>query len=390
MEQLLATVGPLVPTSWTSIALSLFLVLFTIIYIRSIPKKPYKSPPMVGRFMWPLLGVAKRFGTEPVSLLHECKDKFGSVFTLNVAGKSFTFLTDADLFQYFFNPAKANSCRVKKSKATESEASKLAISFDHAVLEFISRVFSIPVPDFMSQHITMVNTMRAKLSPNTTLPFYTKEIASNLMDVFEKTEKDKHIRGYTWDAKGTDDLFKGIVETLFWSTVKSLYEKDAFISDDFDACKCFQTLDEQFEIRASGYVPESLMSSFKAAKNTLLNMITRVSNKMDLNVPEHEKRMFQSLSDALRDSVEDQTTILHFGLAMLWASQANSLPSSLWTICYVISDPEIYSKLQKEVDDVFTNHIQNPRDLTFEKLNLFPYVKACIYEGMLLTYNLMN
>ncbi|KAG2392334.1 hypothetical protein C9374_012586 [Naegleria lovaniensis] len=376
--------------SYWSIGFAILIVLFTIMYFRLMPKKPSKSPPMIGRYI-PFIGVAKRFGTEPIKLLEECKEKHGEIFTLNIAGKCFTFLTDPELFQYFFNPAKGNSCRVK-TKKTVHEESKHAISFDHAVLEFISRVFGIPVNDFMSQHITMVNTMRAKLSPNTTLPFYTKEIASNLLDVFEKGTSSwsdqaslshpSSVRGFTWNENGTNDLFKGIVETLFWSTVKSLYEKDAFLTDEFDACKAFQILDEQFEIRASGMVPESFMSTFSKAKQFLLRNISDIASKLDATKPEDQKRMFQSLSDALKDNVEDQKTILHFGLAMLWASQANSLPSSLWTICFVVSNPEIYSKLQQEVDDVFTNHIKNPRDLSFENLHLFPYVKACVYEAI--------
>ena len=367
--------------NYFTVGLSVIIVLITILYIKLIPKKPAKSPPMEGRFLWPFMGVGKRFGTEPVKLLNECKKKYGDVFTLHVAGKCFTFLTDAELFQYFFNPAKGNSIRVKNKKPS-GEEHKLAISFDHAVLEFISRVFGIPVNDFMSQHITMVNTMRAKLSPSTTLPFYTKEIASNLMDVFEKTtENNTNVMGYVWDPKGTDDLFKAITETLFWSTVKSLYDKKAFISNEQDACKSFQTIDSQFEIRASGYVPESWMKTFKGSKDFLLKMISSLSTNMDDTTPDNEKRMFQLLREALKDVVEDQSTIDHFGLAMLWASQANSLPSSLWTICYVCKEPAIYEKLQKEVDEVFANHLENPRDLTFEKLNLFPYVKACIYEG---------
>ncbi|KAL9644974.1 hypothetical protein ABK040_004467 [Willaertia magna] len=361
------------------------LALVILLYFITIPKRYRNSPPIIGRFI-PFIGVAKQFGTEPITLLEESKKKYGDVFTLNVAGKCFTFFTDKELFNIFFNPAKANACKVGKNNNNSDKA----VSFDHAVIEFTSRVFGIEEEDFFKQHIKMVNLMRSRLSPSTTLPGYTKEIASNLMNVFEKTEKDTHIKGSVWKENGCEDLFQNIIETLFWSTVKSLYEKEAFLSNDKDSCQAFQTLDKNFEIRASGIVPEFLLKSFCEAKNFLISMIKQSAKRLDNdnnngtnnNVEFSDKdRIFTVIREALMDEVSVNST-LGFCLSVLWASQANSLPSTLWTICYVISNKDIYEKLQKEIDQVFSEQINDPRELTYEKLNLFPYLTACVYEGV--------
>lgn len=77
LKTLLSMSSSLTDSYWT-IMFALLIVLITAIYFKLMPKKPPKSPPMVGRYI-PFIGVAKRFGIEPIKLLEECKEKYGEV-----------------------------------------------------------------------------------------------------------------------------------------------------------------------------------------------------------------------------------------------------------------------------------------------------------------------
>jgi hypothetical protein len=125
-----------------------------------VPWKKFgsKQPAMVGQFWPPLLGVAKEFNIDPIGLFNSCREKHGDVYTLNIARRLFTVLHDPKDFDLFFVNYKA------KQNAVAQDSSEV-ISFDEAVQEFTSRVFGLPVPEFMENHTTLIHTFRTNLSP---------------------------------------------------------------------------------------------------------------------------------------------------------------------------------------------------------------------------------
>ncbi|XP_048497200.1 obtusifoliol 14-alpha demethylase-like [Beta vulgaris subsp. vulgaris] len=70
-------------------------------------KTPIKSskhlPPPVVKGRLPLIGGLLRFVTNPTKMLTEEYENLGSVFTLNVFNKNFTFLLEPDVIGHFFN-----------------------------------------------------------------------------------------------------------------------------------------------------------------------------------------------------------------------------------------------------------------------------------------------
>jgi hypothetical protein len=112
---------------------------------------------MLGQFWPPVLGVAKEFNIDPIGLFKRSREKHGDVYTLNIARRLFTILHDPQDFDLFFISYKA-----KQNALVQDQ--KEVISFDQAVQEFTSRVFGLPVNEFMDNHHVLIHTIRTNLS----------------------------------------------------------------------------------------------------------------------------------------------------------------------------------------------------------------------------------
>jgi len=72
-----------------------------------------------------------------------------------------------------------------------------------------------------------------------------------------------------------------------------------------------------------------------------------------------------------------------WGIAALWASQANSLPISTWTITYILNNPAIREKVLEELKQVnFEKDEAGNYIMSYDKVNAMNYLRACVNEGM--------
>ncbi|HEV8636274.1 MAG TPA: cytochrome P450 [Chloroflexota bacterium] len=76
----------------------------------------------------------------------------------------------------------------------------------------------------------------------------------------------------------------------------------------------------------------------------------RLAALFDVRRP-NESALIRAREDYLRVRVNDFETN-RFQLAMLWASQANTIPAAFWTIAFVLSDPEAAATIREEIDRV--------------------------------------
>eukprot|EP01080_Neovahlkampfia_damariscottae_P011430 gene11430-4597_t len=260
----------------------------------------------------------------------KCKEKYGDVFTLYVGGRYFTYIMDPNEMKIFF---------VTNKK----------ISFDDAAVEFTNRVFGISRPDFFEGHKELISTVRNSFATNLLEESVTKYI-KDLKEEFEK-----------WNEKGEGKLYKTLVKTVFWSNMKTIL-KEKFDFEKYSECeKLFHDLDDNFEIAASGLIPEFVFKPVANARNYFYQMFDQTLIKFHKN---EDDDFDSSLYSALIKKIgTDTEAARYFGIAILWAGEANSLPG---TYC---------DKLMNEIKNVL-----NDEPLTFENLQKMNYTRNVVME----------
>lgn len=379
------------------------------------PRKPSRSPPLIGQYWWPFLGCAISFGKDPPHFLLQCKQSYGNLFTLNVAGKAMTFMFDYDLFDVFFAPSKSNQVAVDSSghAATANDGSLSAsknkvvdaVSFDHGVQEFTARVFGLPTEQFLDEHHVLLTSLRTAIAPSTGLPTYMTRLHEYLLkELDEKFAQTQRV----------DDLFELVSEVLFFSSVRSLFGTKFFESlgtmsmssvaekknsDDKREYNMFKKFDQWFELAASGSVPHRFLPGFLQSKDGLLSILTQLRSDMDNGDGSTDSyKLFETLLISLekncRSNVSetefDERSKMHtyWGLALLWASQANSLPATFWTLAHLLNNDECMEQVKKEIEQVLSQSEDTGSDLntsTTQQLyspDRFPYLTACVKEGI--------
>jgi len=360
-----------------------------ILFLYQSPKKHSKSPPLIGQFWLPFLGCAISFGKDPPRFLLDCKEKHGNIFTLNVAGKSMTFLFDHDLFDVFFAPSKSNQMAVH---APLSDTTVDAVSFDHGVQEFTARVFGMPTDQFLDEHQILLTSLRTAISPSTGLPMYIKKLHEHLMEMiderFEKTER-------------VDDLFEVVSELLFFGSMRSLLGNKFFelasknMNDESETeYVTFKRFDKWFELAASGYVPHQWLPGFLQSKNHLLTRLINLRKEMEKNKMSEStdsSSLFETLLESLERNGRANSSEKEFaersekhtlwGLALLWASQANSLPATFWTLVHLLNHDDCMEQVKKEIENILVQYPDTDHAELFTPDNL-PYLTACVKEGI--------
>uniref|UniRef100_A0AAY4C069 24-hydroxycholesterol 7-alpha-hydroxylase n=1 Tax=Denticeps clupeoides TaxID=299321 RepID=A0AAY4C069_9TELE len=88
----------------------------------------------------------------------------------------------------------------------------------------------------------------------------------------------------------------------------------------------------------------------------------------------------QTLLQHLVTTITDKF-LPNYGLLMLWASLANAIPITFWTIAFMMSNPITYRTAMEQIDAAMKK--QGIKSLlTLEDLQQMPYVKWCILEAM--------
>jgi 24-hydroxycholesterol 7alpha-hydroxylase len=181
-----------------------------------------------------------------------------------------------------------------------------------------------------------------------------------------------------WGNQGKCDLFSKIVETLFWSSTRALFGEKLFAPKD--SYQSFRDLDSNFEMAASGVVPEFMLGNFAKSKSFLLSLL--LGGKYNEKNPTNMVSIFDRVTQALLARTEESDPKNHhnWGLALLWASQANSLPSTFWTILYILNDKDIERRVREEVDAV--SKVYDLDKSLEQNLEQFPYIRQCVIESI--------
>ncbi|XP_072107578.1 24-hydroxycholesterol 7-alpha-hydroxylase isoform X3 [Mobula birostris] len=192
------------------------------------------------------------------------------------------------------------------------------VDFQEAVQEAVWRTASISRKSFTRSHMAVHDMIKWRLAPSRLHLF-----CSNLSKEFN--ECLMHL-----GTKGTDDLYD-----LVWDWSKS--------------------------------------------KHWLLSLFESIVAKDGKVKPtdDDSKTLLQHLLDTL-----DGNCTANYSLLMLWASQANALPITFWTLAFIISSPLVYKTIMKELCSFFNNQANKKIEMEVADLQKLPYLKCCIIETL--------
>lgn len=230
-----------------------------------------------------------------------------------------------------------------------------SVSFDDSVVEFTSRVFGCPRKEFMDHHKELIGLVRNSMSQNLL------EIAINRYSNHLKNEFSN------WKSQGKGELFNDIYNVVYWSNFKILLG-EIFLNEKFkDSKQFFSKMDNNFEIAASGLIPEFIFS-IRDARDYFYKMFDFGIKSMEIE----EKSILTSIIQRIGS---DEGYTRNFCIAILWASEANSLPGTYWAVVNLLKHPDTLKDVIKELDDVI-----GKEDITYEHLSKLNFTKSVVLE----------
>ncbi|KAL4233855.1 hypothetical protein ACF0H5_008531 [Mactra antiquata] len=328
-----------------------FLVVLTSLLTVFYFKKKYNGRPVPSRGGWiPWLGCAIQFGKGPLQYIGKMRDELGPVFSLKVAGENLTFISDVEDFHHFFH-----------SKST---------SFQMAVQQPVQKLGCVSEELFFRAHTKLHDQVKSFLSPRNI-----KDLTSTLSQQLNKTMNEYTFSSDNEDLMNTVQhiMYKSILNTLWgdnnpFTTSHATYE---------DFIKKFKKFDGDFEYGAK--LPSMLLPKWIAARSYLLNRMKITVNMLkDQSVTSK-----QSLTDALWEVMGSKEKNVHgFAMLLMFASLANAIPASCWTLIFVLTNKPIFERLMTEINDVLKDKTAEDFYLTDEDLQKMKYLRYCVYETL--------
>ncbi|XP_059166238.1 24-hydroxycholesterol 7-alpha-hydroxylase-like [Physella acuta] len=313
-------------------------------------RKGIKLPPVYGGWI-PWLGCAVEFGKRPLDFIEQMRKKLGPVYTLKVAGERMTFLTDSKDFHHFFQSSN--------------------VDFQKAVQSAVQKVASVTEDAFFQNHTKIHDTVKGRLAAG-----HLQNICKNLNGDFKKYLTDVKLQNEN-NKFSSMDLNNIIRRTMYRSVMNNLFGEDVLFvdeKDDFSELeKHFVTFDDQFEYGTR--LPTIFLKEWSTSRYWLLKLFNKVAPKILKEIPDDtsKRNLLQSLL-----SVVDKEHAPNWSLLLLWASLANAIPITFWTLANIYSHPQVKSKVQDEVD----RSINDMDNISESTLATMPYTKQCVLEAI--------
>ncbi|KAF6030541.1 CYP39A1 [Bugula neritina] len=321
--------------------IGLLLYIAAQVYKRNRLYSVLKLPPCYSGWM-PFLGCAIEFGKEPLNFIEKMHRKLGPVYTLYIGGKRMTYLTDEEDYNKYFMQSQH-------------------VDFQKAVHLFVANAASIPSESFLTHHTSIHDLMKGKLATNQ-LPSHSKDLQTQ----FERRLAEISLAG-------SCELNEVIRLIMYPSVIRNLFGEDVLpIHNEESMNKLmvnFVAFDDQFEYGTQ--IPHVFIRKWAQSKQWLLN----VFRKAILQIKSTDDTVLKSLYEMV-----DKEHGANYSLLMLWASLANAIPITFWTVAMILNDPKVHERVIKEISaaqDSSGNIEYNTA--TFEKLK---YIRCCFLEAI--------
>uniref|UniRef100_A0A8B9MA77 Cytochrome P450 family 39 subfamily A member 1 n=1 Tax=Accipiter nisus TaxID=211598 RepID=A0A8B9MA77_9AVES len=248
----------------------------------------------------------------------------GPIFTIFALGKRFTFVTEEEGTEVFF-----------KSKD---------LNFEQAVQAAVKNAVSVPAEAFYQNYGNLYIMMKGKMGPSN-LHMFTVTLCKEL------NEHMAHL-----GTEGTGDLNDLVRHVMYPAAVNTLFGKDICPTSQSEIKEFeehFQKYDEDFEYA----------SQIDDAHGIRITGVLLAGLSTERHLP------WRMMSP-------------NYGLLMLWASQANTVPIAFWTLVFILSYPSIYKKIMEDLASVFGKAGKDKIEVSEEDLKKLPFIKWCTLEAI--------
>ncbi|XP_053571037.1 cytochrome P450 7A1 [Bombina bombina] len=345
-------------------------------FIVGIRRRQPGEPPLENGLI-PYLGCALQFGANPLEFLRKRKTKLGDTFTCRIAGKFVHFVTDP----FEFNAVMRHGRHFDWEKFHFATSAK---AFGHT-----SMVADDGKPT-ENVHETFMKTMHGDaLDPLITT------MMENLQHTMINSSKD-------WV---TDGLYAFCYRVMFEAGYLTLFGKEFNSKEDkniarqeaqraliLNAIENFKEFDKIFPALVAGLPIHVFKTAYSARENLAKDLLHENLRKRDNISDLVTLRMF--LNDTLSTLTDMDKAKTH--LALLWASQANTLPATFWSVFYILGCPKAMKAAKEEVQQVLEKASQKVSFdgkyvyLKRQDLDDMPILDSIIKESMRLSSASLN
>ncbi|KAF0046447.1 cytochrome P450 7B1 [Scophthalmus maximus] len=331
------------------------------------------EPPLITGWI-PVVGKALEFGRNSYKFLEEHKKKFGDIFTVQIAGKYMTFIMNPLMYPNIIKHGR------------QLDFHEFAKKIGPIAFGYQSGVYKT----FPGLHEKIQRAFLLLQGDN--LPSLTESMMGNLLLVF----RQDHL-GERPGEEGpwrSSSLYKFCNSVLFEATFLTMYGRPPSTSrhNNMEFLReNFTTYDNMFPLLAA-QIPIWLLGQTKAVREKLINVLLPQKVSCWSNTSQFIKRRSEIL-DQVDPLTEFDKGAHHF--AILWASVANTVPASFWTLYYLVSHPDALERVRKEIKDVLVHdrvEFSSDRDvsLSIKQLDKLLYLESAIKESLRLSSSSMN
>ncbi|XP_069026266.1 cytochrome P450 7B1 [Embiotoca jacksoni] len=334
-------------------------------------KRRDSEPPLIKGWI-PFLGKALEFGKDAHKFLEEHKEKFGDVFTVQIAGKYMTFIMNPLLYPNI----------IKQGRQLDfHEFANRAAPFTFGYPPVIGGKF----PGLHEQIRRSFHLLQGD-----GLTSLTESMMGNLMLVF----RQDHLGEEEEDGWRSGSMYEFCYSVMFEATFLTMYGRPGasrrhsgmgVLRDDFIK------FDTMFPLLIAE-IPIWLLGRTKAIREKLIDHFLPHRMSFWSNMSQFIRRRSEVFDqyDMLRDV---DKAAHHF--AILWASVANTVPATFWAMYYLVSHPAALHAVRQEIQDVLRDdavEFRSDKDLTLsrEQLDKLLRLDSAISESLRLSSASMN
>ncbi|XP_077348864.1 cytochrome P450 7A1 isoform X1 [Lithobates pipiens] len=348
--------------------------------IFGIRRRRLGEPPLENGLI-PYMGCALQFGANPLEFLRSRQKKFGDVFTCKIAGQYFHFITNP----FAFNSVMRHGRHFDWMKFHFSTSSK---AFGHSSFH--------PVDGHTTEnvHETFIRSLQGD-ALDSLISNMMENLQHTLFHISASKENNNDWLNGGLYAFCYRVMFESGYLTIFGKELKAKDEKNlarkaerAFI---LNALENFKEFDKIFPALVAG-LPIHVFKTAHSARESLAKDLLPEKVKQRINISSLiYNRMFMNEATSMNDSEKARTHV-----AVLWASLANTLPATFWTVYNILRCPKAMKVATEEIKDVLekANQKVSLSDglilLNRQQLEDMPVLDSIIKESMRLSSASMN
>ncbi|XP_075067472.1 cytochrome P450 7A1 [Mixophyes fleayi] len=347
--------------------------------ILSIRRRQPSEPPLENGFI-PYLGCALQFGRNPLEFLRSRQKKFGNVFTIKIAGKFVHFVIDP----FSFNAVMRHGRHFDWQRFHFATAAK---AFGHSSMH--------PSDGKTTENIheTFNKTMQGDaLDP----------LITSMMENLQRTMLQPKVNSNEWI---NDGLYAFCYRVMFESGYLTIFGKELNLQEDktlarqeaqraliLNALENFKEFDKIFPALVAGLPIHVFKSAHSARENLVKDLLhEKLKKRINLSDIVSLRMLMNDTATTLNDREKASTHV-----ALLWASQANTLPATFWTVYNILRCPKAMKVAAEEVKQTLEKASQQ---VTFDDKYIFlnrhqlddmPVLDSIIKESMRLSSASLN